>query len=68
MANANANTGNTKAAALKIIRRMNRRKNVPAPKVIKAELVTKLGISVRMAATYYYNFMSPTGRWHGELS
>ena len=67
MAN-NAANSSTKAQALKIIRRMNGRKNVPAPKVIKAELVTKLNISVRMAATYYYNFVSPSGRWHSELS
>lgn len=65
---ANTATTPTKTLALRIIRRMRSRKNVPAPKVIKAELVTKLNISARMAATYYYNFVSSSGRWHSELS
>ena len=55
---------NKSQIAGKIVARMLARKNVPAPKTIKAELESKLECSTRMASTYYYNITSPNGRWN----
>ncbi len=72
MSNTNTNTAaTTKRSAKKaptkkvlcgrIYKRMNARKNVPAPAKIKAEMVEKVGVSQYMAANYYHRFLS--GQW-----
>lgn len=50
-----------KAQAEKIYTRMMNRKKTPTPAVIKAEFVTKVGMTVRQAATYYH--MIDSGKW-----
>jgi len=54
-------TDSKKANAIKIVKRMLGRKNVPERKDIINELVTKAGLSVNGAATYYQNVKS--GKW-----
>ena len=75
MANTKRNTKTTKATTAKakgpsskdqiraIIKRMRGRKNVPARKVILAEIVAKVGCTDKMAATYYQNFTSGKDGW-----
>ena len=43
-----------KAMAIALCKRMERRKNIPAPKVIKEAMMTEIGMTKAQAATYYH--------------
>lgn len=60
MAKATAKTVSKKAQAVKIYKSMQRRKTAPKPAEVKAKFVKQIGMTERMAATYYHHIMSGT--------
>lgn len=50
-----------KAIAIKVVKTMKRRKNVPARKAFIEAIMEKAGLSKAGAATYYQNIVS--GKW-----